>query len=166
MEPGTPQNRAKMEPQTPKIKPKWGPDGVGKGKESEKDGDGNKKQAACHRVPPFFPKKWPRWPQLGPQNGAKMVQKSMQKSIKILVVSGIGFWSDFGGFLEPKWSQVGAKMGSKIDINFEERFFKNNWKTIEKSMIFGFPGDEVGSKNRSKMESKMEGILTSIFGRF
>ena len=45
-----------------------------------------------------------------------MVQKPMQKSIKILMVFGIDFWRDFGGFWEPKWSQVGVKMGWKIDI--------------------------------------------------
>ena len=27
-------------------------------------------------------------------------------------------------FWVPKWSQVGTKMGSKIDVNFERRFFK------------------------------------------
>ena len=28
----------------------------------------------------------------------------------------IGFWSDFDGFGEGKWSQVGTKMGLKIDL--------------------------------------------------
>ena len=114
--PRPPKIEAKWSPRPPKIEPKWGPDGVGKGKKSGKNGEGNKNPDSFHRVPPFFPKKWPRWPQLGPQNGAKMVQKSMQKSIKILMVFGIDFWRDFGGFLEPKWSQVGVKMGWKIDI--------------------------------------------------
>ena len=39
----------------------------------------------------FGPNKWPTWLQLGCQNGAKMVQKSIQKSIKILMVFGIDF---------------------------------------------------------------------------
>ena len=34
---------------------------------------------------------------------------------------GIDFWKDFGGFWEGKWRQVGTKMGSKIDVNFEGR---------------------------------------------
>ena len=32
---------------------------------------------------------------------------------------GIGFWKDFGGFWAGKWNQVGTKMESKIDVNFE-----------------------------------------------
>ena len=52
-----------------------------------------------------------------------MDKKSMQKSIKNLMHLGIDFWSDFGGFLEEKWRHV----GTKIDANFEERFFE---KTI------------------------------------
>ena len=94
----------------------WGPNGLGEGEKSGKNGESNKKPNPSHRVAPFLTKKWPRWPQLGPQNGAKMVQKSMQKSIEILMVFGIGFWRDFGGFWEPKWSQVGVKMGWKVDI--------------------------------------------------
>ena len=60
--------------------------------------------------------RWPTWFQLGPQNGARIEKKSKQKSIKILMPLGVGFWKDFCGFWEAKWSQVGAKMGSKIDI--------------------------------------------------
>ena len=100
----------------PQIEPVWGPDGVGEGKKSEKEANAAKKRVAPHSVARFFRKKWPRGPQLGSQNGAKMVQKSMQKSIKVLMVFGIDFWRDFGGFWEPKWSQVGVKMGWKIDI--------------------------------------------------
>jgi len=40
----------------------------------------------------------------------------MLKNIKILLPLGIDFWRDFGGILEPKWSEVGVKMGWKIDI--------------------------------------------------
>ena len=29
---------------------------------------------------------------------------------------GIDFWKDFGGFWEAKWSQVGTKMGSKMEL--------------------------------------------------
>ena len=61
----------------------------------------------------------PTWPQLGSQNGAKMVKKSISKSIIFLMPLGIDVWMDFAGFWEEKWSQVGTKIGSKIDINFE-----------------------------------------------
>ena len=40
----------------------------------------------------------------------------MLKNIKFLIPLGIDFWTDFGGFSEPKWSQIGVKMGRKIDI--------------------------------------------------
>ena len=38
---------------------------------------------------------------------------------------GIDFWKDFGGFWEGKWKQLGTKIGSKIDVNFERRILKN-----------------------------------------
>ena len=37
------------------------------------------------------PKKWPTWLQLDSQNGTKMVKKSIQKSIKILMPLEISF---------------------------------------------------------------------------
>ena len=40
--------------------------------------------------------------QLGPQDGAKMVKKSMQKPIKNLMHLKIDFWSDFNGFGDGK----------------------------------------------------------------
>jgi len=43
----------------------------------------------------------------------------MQKSIIFVMPLGIDFLLDFDGFLVPKWSQIGIKMGSKIDVNFE-----------------------------------------------
>ena len=53
---------------------------------------------------------------------------------------GIDVWVDFGGFWEEKWSQVGTKIGSKIDINFESqkldfvfRVYKIGAKINEKS---------------------------------
>ena len=64
-------------------------------------------------------KRWPTWLQVGSQNGAKINQKSFQKSIIFLMPLGIDFWLDFDGFFVPKWSQIGVKMGSKIDVNFE-----------------------------------------------
>ena len=48
----------------------------------------------------------------------KGIEKTMQKIIKMLVSLGVGFWSVFGGFWEAKWSHVGTKNASKIDLNF------------------------------------------------
>ena len=44
----------------------------------------------------------PTWVQLGSQNGAKMVKKSISKSIIFLMPLGIDVWVDFGGFWMPK----------------------------------------------------------------
>ena len=48
-----------------------------------------------------------------------MTNKSIPKSIIFLMPLGIDVWMDFAGFWEEKWSEVGTKIGSKIDINFE-----------------------------------------------
>ena len=79
---------------------------------------------------------------------------------------GIDFCVDFGGFWVPKWSQVGTKMRSNIDIseNTKNAFGASplvpNW----------VQGVQVGSKNQQKidpnMKSKMECILASIFDTF
>ena len=78
-----------------------------------------KKRGALLAAPPCYSKKWPTWVQLGSQNPAKIDKKSMQKSIIFLMPLGIDFLLDFDGFLVPKWSQIGVKMGSKIDVNLE-----------------------------------------------
>ena len=44
--------------------------------------------------------RWPTWLQVGLQNGAKIEEKSMEKSIENVMRLGIDFWKDFGGFLE------------------------------------------------------------------
>ena len=117
-----PKNFQNGGPNLPKSSPnwaKWGQDAVRTAKKSKPNAYLTKKTRASNAAPPFYPKKWPTWPQVGSQVGAKMEKKSMQKSIKKLMPPGIGFWKDFGGFWEGKWSQVGTKMGSKIDVNFE-----------------------------------------------
>ena len=101
--------------------PKWGtPSGRG-AKKSKENTNATKKRVDPQRVPPPETKKWPTWPQLGSQNEAKMAKKSMQNFIIFLMPLGIDFWVDFGGFWVPKSSEVGTKMGSKIDVNFEGR---------------------------------------------
>ena len=97
------------------------------------------------------------------QNGAKMTNKSIPKSIIFVYAS----WNrSLGGFLcfwVPKWTQVRTKMGSKMDINFESR----NQLNASRLAFSWLSGVEVGSKNRSKiklkLESKMECILASDF---
>ena len=54
---------------------------------------------------------WPTWHQLGSQNGAKIDEKSKQKTIKILMPLRIGFLNDFEGF----WKQNGGMLAFKIE---------------------------------------------------
>ena len=54
---------------------------------------------------------WPTWLQVEPQKGAKIDQKSKQKSINFSMPLGIRFLEDFGGF----WDQNGSKLASKIE---------------------------------------------------
>ena len=41
---------------------------------------------------------------------------------------GIEFWKDFGGFYEGKWRQVGTKIVSKFDPNFEKSILQKTLK--------------------------------------
>ena len=65
--------------------------------------------------------------------------------------------------MEPSWHQN----RSKIDANCEMRFFEKSCSRCSGGSIFEILGVEVGSKNRleidQKTESKMDGILASIF---
>ena len=58
-------------------------------------------------------------------------------------------------------------MGSKIDVNFEWRFFKKPCFSEGKIKFFWIKWVQVESQNRLKIdqktESKMDGILASIF---
>ena len=58
----------------------------------------------------------------------------------------IRFLMDFGRFWEPKWSQVGTKIGSKIDINFEERFFENRALAAAGARFLRIGGPKLGPK--------------------
>ena len=72
----------------------------------------------------------------------------MQKSIGKLMPLGIDFEKDFGGFLEEKWRHVGTKIESKIDVIFEQRFFKKPYFLKEKPRFL--------RSSRSKLEAKID----------
>ena len=112
------QKPPKWRPKPSKIEPKLGQGGARTTKKSKNNIDPTKKGRAADRIPPFSTKMWPTWLQVGLHNRAKIDKKSMPKSIRKLMHLGIDFWEDFGEFWEPKWSHVGTKMGSKIDVNF------------------------------------------------
>ena len=56
----------------------------------------------------------------------------------------------------PKCSKVEAKMGSKIDVNFERRFFENHCFSKGKIRFFEIQEVKVGSKTRSKINIKSD----------
>ena len=56
---------------------------------NRKNSNATKKRVAFLVAPPFDPKKWPTWFQVGSQVGAKMDKKSIQKSFKKLVHLGM-----------------------------------------------------------------------------
>ena len=99
----------KFEKSSPAL-PKLSQEGARTAKRSKIKTDLTKKWGNSYRVVRFWAKKWPTWRQVGFQNRPKIDQKSMPKSIKNLMHLGIDFWEDFGGFWEPKWSQVGTKI--------------------------------------------------------
>ena len=100
----------------------------------------------------------PRWP------------KNRSKNRSFLNASWDRFLVGFSWILVAKWKQVGTKLGSQIDLNLEGRFFKNRALAAAGARFFRIWGVQVGSKNRlkidPKVESKMGCILASIFKRF
>ena len=70
----------------------------------------------------------PTWDPTWRQVGAKIIQKSMSKSIKKLEPLEIDFWKDFGGSGEAKWSQVGTKMASKMELILKTLKIKKTFK--------------------------------------
>ena len=91
------------------------------------------------RIPelvPFLNRKKPTWPQLGSKNRANMARNSIPNSIIFLMPFGIDLLVGFRGFWVPNSRQVGTKMGSKIDVNFESHFSKNIVFPFRKSNVF------------------------------
>ena len=88
--------------------------------------------------------------QLGSQNGANLIKKSIQKSIIFWMPLGNDFFMDFDGFWVPKWSQVGTKMGSNYD--FSENTKKRIWSLPASAKLgSGDPSwEQKLTKNRSK----------------
>ena len=70
----------------------------------------------------------PTWPPTWAPKRAKIEAKIDQ----FLYASWNRIFRDFGGFLRPKGRQVGRKLASKIEVNFEGRFFQKTsffqWK--------------------------------------
>ena len=101
----------------------------------------------------------PTWLQLGTQNRAKTNSKSIPKLIKFLVPLGIDFWKDFGGFWEAKQSQVGTKIHKKLASVAKVLFLKKPCFSLGKTYILKVRGVQVASKNRLKIEAKINQFL-------
>ena len=77
---------------------------------------------------------------------------------------GIDFWKDFGGFWMPKCSKVDPKVESKIDVNFERRFFKTVYCSRKKNQVSQIQHVQVGSKKTIKHQSKNKAQNTMHLG--
>ena len=115
------------------MEPRWCQDGAKMAKKSKNYIHPKNRWEALIRGPPFWPKMWPTWPQLGSQNGAQIDKNRSKTPIKMLMLLGVGFWSVFGGFWEAKRSRVGPKLhsfcfpksikiASKIDLERHQKF--------------------------------------------
>ena len=149
----------------PKIEPKWSPRppkssqngvqmGSGRGK-IRKNADGNKKTGGVAQGPPIFPdnvaQMAPTWPPKRSQNGSKIVAKIDQNFDGFRDRFLERFWWVFGAKMEASWHQNRIENWYELRI----RVFQKTTGKQGKSMIFWFPGVEVGSQNRSKINQKM-----------
>ena len=98
--------------------------------------------------------KWPTWLQLGSQNGAKMVQKSIKIWIIFWMPLGMDFLMIFDQFFDPKWRQVETKIDQKSMSTSKGDFLKKQCFSLGKTMILKVLGVEVGSQNPSKIDQK------------
>ena len=151
-----------MAPEWSKIEPKC----VKQSEKTVQKSKATKKAIAFHSIASFWPKKWPTWPQVGRESSEidtlidlgsfSIFDASWGRFLK-------GFWWILESKMEPSWYQN----RSKIDANCEMQFFEKSCSGCSLSSIFVILGVEVESKNRLKIdektESKMDGILASIF---
>ena len=135
-------------PNPPKSSPEGAKRGPGRPKNRKKKTDPTKNTLPSVSAPHFYAKKWPTWLQVGLPNRSKIEEKSMQKSIEKTMHLGIGFWMDFGGFLEAKWRHVGTKIDQKSMPTWKSDFFKKPCFSLGKTMILRVQGSEVGGKKQ------------------
>ena len=90
--------------------------------------------------------KWPTWLQLGSQNGAKMVQKSIKILIIFWMPLGIDFLSNFDRFFDPKWRQVGTKIDQKSMSTSKGDFLKNRALPAAGARFFKIRVAKLGAK--------------------
>ena len=79
-----------------------------------------------------FTKKSPSWVQVGSQNGAKIKKTRVKKSMHFLIHARSHLGTDFHGFWNREWSQVGTKVARKSMMNRKVVKRTNNGKTNTK----------------------------------
>ena len=163
-----------MDPQTFKIKPKWGQEGAGK----VKNGAKRLNMEPTWRQRGEYLLGGPFWSRISGQHGRKMGShiepKSMknrcQNRSKKRCLSRSIFGTMLVDFLMENGRKLAPKRDQKSIFSCGRRKAKHAYKTNMFLMIFEVRGVQVGSKNQSKIDPKMrstwEGILTSIFDRF
>ena len=97
---------------------------------------------------------WPTWPQLGSQDGAKTVKKSMPKSIKHLMRFESIFERILKDFGKGNWRQVGTKIDQKSMPVAKRDFLQNRVLLIAGSRFFKIRGSKLGAKIDQKSIKK------------
>ena len=69
-------------------------------------------------------------------------------------------------FWAPKWSHVGTKMGSKINVNVEGRFFKNRALATAGARFFRIWGSKLGAQIDQKSIKKWNPRWNASWHRF
>ena len=87
----------------------------------------------------------------------------MQKSIEKSMPFEIDFCREVGGFWEGKWRQVGTQIDQKSMPIAKSDFLKNRALAAAGARFLRFWASKLGVKIDQKTESKMDGILASIF---
>ena len=88
----------------------------------------------------FGPNLVPTWAHLGTKNRAKKCRKTIRKGVNFWMAFGTQLGVDLGGFRGRKWSHVGSKIGSKMDVNLKWSIFKKTLKNPSKYQYFGVGG--------------------------
>ena len=67
---------------------------------------------------------------------------------------GIGFWKDFGGFGEGKWSQVDTQIHQKSMPSAKNDFLKNRALAEAGARFLRFWASKLGAKTKQKSIKK------------
>ena len=116
------------------------------------------------------PKRWPTWYQVGRQNGSRIDQKWIQKSICFMKALGDIIFQYILAFWSQNPYHVGSKINSKFDLIWKRRRARNYYKTYMILMKNEASGFEKWIKNQLKLEQNLKPrwgwLLVSIFHGF